>query len=129
MSHHDLPTLSLSSIEEATTGLWHLTPTDNHRVVSLVAGEPHEPERVLATVIPSDMAHPSDLKLIVASRSLGELVREAVLYEATAFAGDAPVSGADLVDWFARWRETSRAVLETFGLVPEPEPEPVPSSS
>jgi len=39
------------------------------------------------------------------------LMHEALDYEAEAFDGDAAANAADLVDWFAEWRERAKAVV------------------
>jgi len=39
------------------------------------------------------------------------MIREALDYEAVAFDRDDDVNGADLVEWFARWRERARVAI------------------
>lgn len=49
------------------------------------------------------------------TETLGDLMREALEYQAECFDGpddeDLSVSGADLVDWFAAWRERLKEVI------------------
>ncbi len=42
---------------------------------------------------------------------LESLIREAVNFEAEAFDADEGVNGADLVEWFARWRMRAKAAI------------------
>jgi len=44
------------------------------------------------------------------------LMVEALDYEAEAFDKDEAVNAADLVDWFAAWRERAKAVVRTEAL-------------
>ena len=48
---------------------------------------------------------------------LSDLIHEALGYETDAFSTDAPVSGGDLLQWFADWRARLKAVarLERAG--------------
>lgn len=46
----------------------------------------------------------------VAPQLLGAC-KAALAYKAEEFDGDQPVSGADLVEWFARWRQTVRIIV------------------
>ena len=43
------------------------------------------------------------------TKLLESLIREAVNFEANAFDADEGVNGADLVEWFARWRVRASA--------------------
>lgn len=45
------------------------------------------------------------------------LVNAALAWERDVFESDSPISGADLVDWFARWRLSVQAAV--FG-APDP---------
>lgn len=47
--------------------------------------------------------------------SVESVLREAVSFEAQAFDGDASVSGADLVEWFADWRCRARTAMRSSG--------------
>ncbi|MHB0668453.1 Hypothetical protein HVPorG_03891a (plasmid) [Roseomonas mucosa] len=49
--------------------------------------------------------------LLARSPGMKRLLDEAVAFEAEAFDEDEPVSGADLVDWFAGWRDRVRTLL------------------
>ena len=46
------------------------------------------------------------------ARRMEELLREAVAFQAYEFAHDDDVNGADLVDWFASWREDVKRILQ-----------------
>ncbi|MCR0984052.1 hypothetical protein [Roseomonas populi] len=61
--------------------------------------------------------------LLARSPGMKRLLDEAVAFEAEAFDEDEPVSGADLVDWFASWRVAVRTLLKQ----PLPPAAPVPS--
>lgn len=45
--------------------------------------------------------------------AIGDLLDEAMRYEAELFDQDLPVDGADLVEWFAEWRK--RVEAQRFG--------------
>ena len=45
------------------------------------------------------------------TKLLESLIREAVNFEADAFNTDEDVNGADLLEWFARWRVRARAAV------------------
>jgi hypothetical protein len=49
--------------------------------------------------------------LIAVAPDMETLLQEALDYEADAFNNDQPVNGADLVDWFAEWRQRAAATL------------------
>lgn len=49
------------------------------------------------------------------------LLREAVDFEAVNFDADEPVSGADLVEFIARWRLNVKDMLRTIEIHPAPE--------
>jgi hypothetical protein len=44
--------------------------------------------------------------------SLEFIIDEAISYAAKAFDTDQDISGADLVEWFAEWRQRAQAVVE-----------------
>ena len=58
--------------------------------------------------------------LFAASKTMAGLLEEATTAWAEQFDGgddqDRSVSGADLVEWFARWRLRARTVLDTVGV-------------
>ena len=60
--------------------------------------------------------------LLARSPGMKRLLDDALAFEAEAFDEDEPVSGADLVDWFASWRLAVRALLTQ----PLPPAAPVP---
>ena len=45
---------------------------------------------------------------------LASKLREVVIFRADAFEADEEISGADLLEWFAEWRETAKALLESM---------------
>lgn len=45
------------------------------------------------------------------TNTIKTLMYEALVYEAEAFDGHAAVTAADLVDWFADWRERAKAAV------------------
>jgi hypothetical protein len=45
------------------------------------------------------------------SVELLRLMRAALEHESQAFEADAPIDGADFLDWFADWRERVKAAL------------------
>lgn len=45
-------------------------------------------------------------------QTVNELIREALAYERDAFENDLSVSGANLVDWFADWRQRMSLCLQ-----------------
>lgn len=55
----------------------------------------------------------ANVRLVTASDRMKKLLVEAVSYEAEAFADGSEVSGADLVDFFARWREDVHTLLSS----------------
>ncbi len=60
--------------------------------------------------------------LLARTPGMRRLLNEALAFEAKAFDDDEPVSGADLVQWFAEWRGRVRTQLTQ----PLPPPDPVP---
>lgn len=51
--------------------------------------------------------------------ALDSLIHEALGYEADAFDNDQALSGADLLEWFAEWRERAKAVVMASGVAAE----------
>lgn len=51
-------------------------------------------------------------KTITRAGEMLELLRQAVTYENKAFGEDEDISGADLVEWFAEWRELAITIIE-----------------
>jgi hypothetical protein len=45
------------------------------------------------------------------TNTIETLVHEALGYESEAFESDEAVNAADLVDWFAEWRERAKAAV------------------
>jgi len=58
-----------------------------------------------------DALNMNGASLIATPPDLNGLLHEALRYEAAAFNDDEPVSGADLLDWFAEWRLRVTSVL------------------
>lgn len=59
----------------------------------------------------------ANARLCAAAPELLATLNTALAYAAARFAGDQPVSGSDLVDWFAQWRQHARSVVARATLV------------
>lgn len=53
--------------------------------------------------------------LFTASKTMAELLQEALTAFAQEFDADADVPGADLVEWFVQWRERAKVALGRVG--------------
>lgn len=47
------------------------------------------------------------------TNTIEQLIHEALGYEAAAFDQDDPVNAADLVEWFAAWRNRAKTAVRT----------------
>jgi hypothetical protein len=55
------------------------------------------------------------MRIATMTNTIELLIDEALGYEAAAFDKDDPVNAADLVEWFAAWRNRAKAAVPTAG--------------
>jgi hypothetical protein len=63
------------------------------------------------------------MRTVTMTNTIELLIHEALGYEAEAFDKDDPVNAADLVEWFAAWRDRAKSAVRTVdwsGKTPAP---------
>lgn len=111
--------VSIRVLEDVVSDGYGLIRTDRSPPVEVVVVHDHDgTDRGIGET----EAH---VALLARSPGMKRLLDQALAYEAAAFDEDEPVSGADLVEWFANWRGRVRTLLTRPlpPLLPEPDPD------